>query len=105
MNTYTERGGAWVGRSFWWCLSGTWPFGGIRVSREAIEVSVGLWPLVRRAVIPAAEMRALRRRRGLPFRGLQVVPDRPDLPVFVVYWPLRPRRLWAALRQFGYTAP
>jgi hypothetical protein len=105
MDTYTERGGAWVGQSFWWCLCGSWPFGRIDVSREAIEVSVGMWPLIRRAVVPAAGIRALHRRWGLGCRGLQVMSDRPGVPAFVVYWSLRPWRLWAALRQLGYTAP
>ena len=53
MDHYSERGGAWLGQTYWSCLAGTWPFGAIRVTRESIEVSIGVWPLVRRVVIPA----------------------------------------------------
>lgn len=105
MDHYSERGGAWLGQTYWSCLAGTWPFGAIRVTRESIEVSIGVWPLVRRVVIPAGGVRTLRRRRGFLCRGLQVESDLPSVPRLVVYWSLDPWRLWDALLRLGYTTP
>jgi hypothetical protein len=99
---YFERGGLRWGRSFWWGANATWPFATLRVTREAVEVRVGGWPLHRRFVFAPEEVRCFRRRAGLFCTGVQIDHERHDFPPFILFWTFHYLRLCAAVQALGY---
>jgi hypothetical protein len=100
--SYFERGGLRWGRSFWLAANATWPFATLGITRESVEVQVGVWPLRRRFLFAPEEVRAFRRCRGLFSVGVQVEHARPDYPPLILFWTFRSWQLLRAVRALGY---
>ena len=98
---YFERGGVRFWRRNGWLGGGqvTWPFGTLRLTRNAVRVWAGPFA---RFDFAAADVVGLRPHRGLFCRGFRVEHRRPDGPAVLVFWSFTPRRLRAAAQAFGY---
>ena len=100
---FTQTGGLRYGESFWYAANFTKPFAMLRVSRDAIVVSVSFFRFWQRSfTFQRSAIQRLRWRRGIFSLGLQVEHTVAAYPPFVLFW-LRDRKALAlGLRDLGY---
>ena len=97
---FTQKGGIRYGSSVWSTVNFTAPFGRLRVSRNAIILSVSMFRLWQGTfTFQQSDIRQLRWKRGLFSLGLQIEPTVTEYPTF---WVVDRKTLAENLREFGY---
>jgi hypothetical protein len=100
---FTQTGGVRYGRSFWFAWNFTIPFAHLRVTRDALVLSVSAFGIWRRTFsFPRPAIRQLRWKRGVFSLGLQIEHTVDTYPPFVLFWVGSRKALAEGLRGFGY---
>jgi hypothetical protein len=100
---FTETGGVRYGRSFWLAWNFTIPFAHLRVTRDALILSVSVFGIWRRTfMFPRLAIRKLRWKRGIFSPGLQIEHALEQYPPFVLFLVGSRKALADGLRGFGY---
>ena len=100
---FTHTGGARYGRSFWFAWNFTNPFAHLRITRDALVLSVSAFGIWRRTLLfPRPAIRKLRWKRGIFSLGLQIEHAVDEYPPFVLFWVGSRKALADGLRRFGY---
>ena len=100
---FTQIGGIRYGSSFWFTVNFTAPFARLRVSKEAIVLSVSISRLWQRTfTFQRSAIRQLRWKRGLFSLGLQIEHTVGEYPPWVLFWVGDRKTLADGLRGFGY---
>jgi len=100
---FTQTGGIRYGSSFWFVINFTAPFARLRVSQDAIILSVSVFRIWQRTfTFQRSAIRQLRWKQGLFCLGLQVEHTVAEYPPFVLFWVSDRKSLAESLRGFGY---
>lgn len=99
--SFTQRGGARVGSSFWASSNATWPLAEITVEADRIGLIVSYLIVKRRYSFAPSRVRRLSVYAGLFSRGLRIEHAVADYPPFVLFWTFNLPQLIAALGQHG----
>jgi hypothetical protein len=99
--SYFERGGMICGHAWWWSGECGWPFSTLRMTRESLEVSIGLWPFIARYRFARSEIKYLS-MSWLRYGGIRIEHDRQDCPRLLIFESFRPKRLRDRLEALGY---
>ncbi|SRR6266542_1327047 len=100
---FTQTGGIRYGSSFWFSVNFTAPFACLRVSKDAIILSVSIFRLWQRTfTFQRSAIRQLRWKRGLFSLGLQIEHTVGEYPPLVLFWVRDRKALADSLRGFGY---
>jgi len=97
---FTQVGGARWGRSYWRSANCTLPFAKLRVSKEALVVTISVSGLT--FSLARSSIRRLRWKRALFSQGLQIEHAVGGLPPFILFWASNREALTQGLRRFGY---
>jgi hypothetical protein len=102
METYTQTGGIRYGESFWWAANFTMPFATLYITRNSIELRLAFLFWRRTFVFPRSEIRAIRWKRGLFSKGVQIQHGVSGYPPFILFWTTNRPGLTQALVTLGY---
>ena len=102
-DSFIQIGGIRYGRSFWGAANATIPFAKLRVSKEALVLSVSFLSLWNRTyTFPRSSVRNLK-WKWAPFSlGLQIEHNLTGFPPFILFWVTNREALTNALKKFGY---
>jgi hypothetical protein len=100
-NLYRECGAARWGKSMWVGLYASWPFAKLSASRERLNITVGI--LGTEFSFERSQVLALRIRRILWGRAVEVENTKAGVPPFVLFHPSRIDRFRREMERLGYT--
>lgn len=103
---FVQTGGIWWGRSFWFASGwATVPFAQLRVSQDALVLSVMVFRRKHIFTVPRASVRRLAWKH-VPFGlGLQIQHVEATCPPFLLFWVTDREALARSLKEFGYEMP
>ncbi len=100
---FTQKGGIRYGSSVWSTVNFTAPFACLRVSKNAIILSVSVFRFWQRTfTFQRSDIRQLRWKRGFFSLGLQIEHTVAEYPSLVLFWVVDRKTLAEKLREFGY---
>ena len=98
--SFSQIGGARIGRSVFFAFNATWPLAKLTVEDAELALSC----LTETWIFPRVSIRTLRKYRGVFFStGLKVEHSIARYPPFVVFWTFRFAALRRELERRGYT--
>src|SRR6185503_8725488 len=89
MDSYTETGGARIGRSYWLALHASYPLATLTVTADFIELQVKGLGLFTRGNIrrfPRSSIVRLTRKRGLFSQGLRIEHSLANTEPYMLFW-------------------
>ena len=100
--SYSLRGGARVGDSYWLAGNFTVPFATLTVTRESVSLGIKFPFFVRDYVIPKSHLERISKYKGFFSKGIRIEHKVKDLPPFIVFWSCNWSELAARLPDYGY---
>jgi hypothetical protein len=98
--SFSQTGGARIGRSVFFAFNATWPFAKLKVDDTELALSC----LTETWIFPKDSIRTLRKYRGVFFStGLRIEHSVARYPPFVVFWTFGFAALKRELEGRGYT--
>ena len=100
---FIQTGGVRWGRSFWFASGwASVPFAHLRVSQDALAVSVAALHKRHTFTVPRSAVRRLTWKRAPFSLGLQIEHNLAGCPPFLLFWVTNRDALVCGLRDFGY---